>query len=188
MNYIRWQRENGTLDKEGCKVFNTTEMIKENQSRYNDIAQEVFGNTGRSFENRAPEDVELFLTNYYCQYATLHAIEEVVDKSSPFPSWNLYYTNRMLNLQNWEKPGLDRTAKCFVCYSDHLVLHDYDRYGAIAEKVFGNSGQSFYQRTPESIEKFLSLYLDKPVTLQAVIFEQDRMRGFPVWAFAYTEG
>ena len=72
-----------------------------------------------------------------------------------------------------------------VVYSDRLYQWDSEKYNASCMAVWGNRGQYFYQRSPESIEMFLSLYFGREVILTAIEVEENASSGYPYWAFYF---
>lgn len=86
----------------------------------------------------------------------------------------MIYINRQLCYKS------DSTA-----WSDRLYEEDSEKYDRAYKAVWGNTGQMFYNRKPEEIERFLSLYLGKTVVLTTVIQETDVSNGYPYWVFRY---
>lgn len=70
-------------------------------------------------------------------------------------------------------------------YSDRLYSWDNVKYDKCHREVWGNESQLFNNCSPESIEKFLSLYFDKDVTLTGVEQGCNVSTGFPYWIFYY---
>lgn len=68
-------------------------------------------------------------------------------------------------------------------YSDRLLQWDYDKFNACCQQVWGNTRQNFYNRTPEEIERFLSIYLAKSVKLTRITQETNASTGCPYWRF-----
>lgn len=72
-------------------------------------------------------------------------------------------------------------------YSDRLWQWDHEKYNRCCREVWGNEGQSFYGRSPEDIEKFLRLYLERnDVILCRILQDENHSDGFPYWRFDYT--
>lgn len=72
-----------------------------------------------------------------------------------------------------------------VVYSDRLMQWDYEKFNNCCKIVWNNEEQMFYNRTPESIEKFLSLYLDEEITLTVIMEGCNVSNGYPYWIFYY---
>lgn len=72
-----------------------------------------------------------------------------------------------------------------VVYSDRLMQWDYKKFNKCCKKVWGNEGQLFYNRKPEDIEKFLSLYWNKEIKLTAIEEGCNVSNGYPIWIFYY---
>lgn len=72
-------------------------------------------------------------------------------------------------------------------YSDRLWQWDTAKYKECYQDVFGSEGQKFSGRNPSGIEKFLSLYFGKNVTLTAILQGCNVSSGFPYWVFYYRE-
>ena len=75
------------------------------------------------------------------------------------------------------------------CYSDRMFQWGADKFNKCCNEVWGNKGQNFYieQRTPKQIEKFLTLYFEKPITLVRVKECCNQASGYPVWYFSFIE-
>lgn len=78
-------------------------------------------------------------------------------------------------------------SKAFGMYSDRMPGYGREKYNAACQQVWGNQSQSFDSRTPEDIERFLCIYLDKTVKLTAIVKGCNASSGFPYWAFLYEE-
>lgn len=62
--------------------------------KFNECCQKVFNNTGQYFNNRAPWDIEKFLSLYLEKEIKLTAIEESCNVSSGYPYWIFYYEEK----------------------------------------------------------------------------------------------
>lgn len=80
---------------------------------------------------------------------------------------------------------LPKQGKCV--YSDRMYQWNPDKYNMCALEVFGDTGQFFYNRSNEDIEKFISMYLGYKVVLLAVHVEDNASNGYPYWVFLYEE-
>lgn len=69
-------------------------------------------------------------------------------------------------------------------YSDRMMQRDYDKFAKACNDVWGNTGQMFHSRTPEEIERFLSIYFDKEVELTLIMECCNAGNGYPYWLFA----
>jgi hypothetical protein len=81
----------------------------------------------------------------------------------------------------WE----DNHGKSSVVYSDRLYQWDYEKYNKCCQKVWNNEGQYFSQRQPQDIEKFLTLYFNKPIKLTLIMEGCNVSNGYPYWIFGY---
>lgn len=72
-------------------------------------------------------------------------------------------------------------------YSDRLHQWDTKKYRECSIQVWPNGGGTFSQRSPLSIEKFLSLYFEKPIKLTGIEEGCNVSNGFPYWIFYYRE-
>jgi hypothetical protein len=70
-------------------------------------------------------------------------------------------------------------------YCDRMWQQDWDKYNKCCREVWGNEGQYFDNRTPESIEKFLSLYYNRPIKLTIIMEGCNWSTGYPVWIFFF---
>lgn len=77
--------------------------------------------------------------------------------------------------------------KSHSLYSDRMWQWNYEKFDKCCEMVFGNSGQMFYDRTPEDINSFINLYLGKEVRLTAILQGCNVSTGFPYWVFVYEK-
>lgn len=71
-------------------------------------------------------------------------------------------------------------------YSDRLFQHDHASYNRFCREVWGNEGQYFYDRTPNGVSKFLSLYYGRKVQVYLVKECCNQATGYPVWYFQFT--
>lgn len=79
------------------------------------------------------------------------------------------------------------SLKDCAVYSDRLYQLNADKYNSCCEKIWGNRGQMFYDRDIDDIEKFLSMYYEKSVTLTGIEQGCNVSNGFPFWIFYYRE-
>lgn len=82
--------------------------------------------------------------------------------------------------------GTNDEAKETV-YSDRLFQWDSAKYDKCCKDVWGNEGQYFDSRSPQSIERFLQLYLDKPkLKLIGIMQGANMSSGYPYWIFFFN--
>lgn len=74
-----------------------------------------------------------------------------------------------------------------VLYSDRLYQWNFEKFNRCCYKVWKNMGQWFDERSPKSIEKFLSLYLEKPICLTGIEQGCNVSNGYPYWIFFYKD-
>lgn len=74
-----------------------------------------------------------------------------------------------------------------IVYSDRLHQWNDKKFNECCKKVFGDIGQMFFNRTPEDIEKFLSIYFNKSIILTAIKEFHNVSNGYPYWGFYYKE-
>jgi len=72
-------------------------------------------------------------------------------------------------------------------YSDRLLQWDYDKYNRCCREVWKNERQSFSERNPKDIEKFLSLYFGKEIELTVLMEGCNVSNGYPYWVFIYRD-
>lgn len=70
-------------------------------------------------------------------------------------------------------------------YSDRLRQWDAKKYRECCKQVWPNGGDTFSQRSPSSIEQFLSLYYGQQVKLTGIEEGCNVSNGFPYWIFYY---
>ena len=74
-------------------------------------------------------------------------------------------------------------------YSDRLLQWNRTIFVNAVKAVWPgkSSSQMFYDKKPEDLNKFLSLYFGKKVKLTAVMQGCNISSGYPYWIFAYKE-
>ena len=85
----------------------------------------------------------------------------------------------------WCNPAPNTLTK--TLYSDRMYQQDPDRFNVCCKEVWGVSGQYFYRRSPQDIERFISLYLGKEVILCSIRVDENVSSGYPYWTFEYCE-
>lgn len=76
-------------------------------------------------------------------------------------------------------------GKSHSVYSDRMFSWNSKKFDECCMKIWGNTGQCFYDRTPEKINEFLNLYLDKEVILTAILQGCNQSTGYSYWCFIY---
>ena len=84
------------------------------------------------------------------------------------------------------KGNFSQTTDCLD--SDRLMQWDYDKFNACCNEVWGNTGQMFYNRSPEEIEIFLRKYLGIALVLTGVEIACNACNGYPYWSFYFKKG
>lgn len=74
-----------------------------------------------------------------------------------------------------------------IVYSDRLIEWDHEKFDKCCKAIWGNTIQSFDMRNPVTIEAFLSMYLEKIVTLTGIEKCCNVSNGYPIWIFYYRE-
>lgn len=74
-----------------------------------------------------------------------------------------------------------------LVYTDRMMMWNYDKFKNCCEQVWNSQCQLFSNRDPKDIQKFLSLYLDKEVSLTAIMQGCNLSNGYPYWIFYYGE-
>jgi hypothetical protein len=73
-------------------------------------------------------------------------------------------------------------------YSDRLYMWDSQKHDQLCEKHFGNKGQYWSNRKPESVEAFLRDYLGEDGLILCRIEQQKNVStGYPVWRFDFKK-
>lgn len=72
-------------------------------------------------------------------------------------------------------------------YSDRLWQWNYQKYNDCCQRVWGDQAQVFYDRVPEDIQKFLSLYFNKEVKLTVIMQGCNVSNGYPYWVFIFED-
>lgn len=116
---------------------------------------------------------ELYNSSYYDIYG--HPVQKTKDEY-PY-SYDTFVI--------WKKEY--RKNKSQTVYSDRLKQWDAEKYNNCCQTVWDNHGQYFDRRTPEEIERFLSLYLEKRIKLTAITQGCNVSSGYPYWVFYYED-
>ncbi len=96
------------------------------------------------------------------------------------------YSYSPLVLFSTGKSDMDTIVQGTV-YSDRLWEWDYKLTDKLCIKHFGNRGQYFDERSPESIEQFLRERLkNSTLKLERIIEWCNPSNGYPNWSFEYT--
>ena len=85
----------------------------------------------------------------------------------------------------WKSEDCEKTD-CFV-YSDRMMSWDWDKFHESMKQVWEKHGHYFDGDDPKDVEKFLSLYNDKPVKLTAILKGCNLSNGYPYFIFGYKE-
>lgn len=74
-------------------------------------------------------------------------------------------------------------------YSDRMLQQNSKAFKDAVHEVWPekSGSQMFYDRKPEDLTRFLSLYFGKKVKLTAVLRGCNVSNGYPYWIFAYRE-
>lgn len=67
--------------------------------------------------------------------------------------------------------------------SDRMLLWSPDKFQTAYKEIWGTDSQSFNGKKPEDINRFLNLYFEKDVKLEAVVQNCNLSTGFPYWTF-----
>lgn len=70
-------------------------------------------------------------------------------------------------------------------YSDRLMQWDFARFNKCAQAVLGDERQMFSNCSPNSVERFLSLYFDKNIKLTGIQQGCNVSTGYSYWIFHY---
>lgn len=69
-------------------------------------------------------------------------------------------------------------------YSDRMMQKNRDKFSNACRAVWGDDSLLFRDRTPEDIEKFLTMYFDYTVELTLIMECCNAVTGYPYWMFA----
>jgi len=73
-------------------------------------------------------------------------------------------------------------------YSDRLMQWDFKKHERCLEKVFGDKGQIWSNRSFNQIEEFLKLYFEEEsIALTMVVEGCNNSNGYPYWVFFYNQ-
>lgn len=126
--------------------------------------------------------MELFINRDGCQANVLYDIDGNVVERTPYThpySYEEYVV--------WKSDDFQKDFHYSAVYSDRLWQWDDVKYNRCREEVFGDCSQSWDGKKPCDIEKFLSIYFQTVVKLQAIVKGCNAAYGSPYWAFLYEE-
>lgn len=72
-----------------------------------------------------------------------------------------------------------------IVYSDRLYQWNSKKFNDSYGSLWGSNGQSFSNKSPEEIEKFLSLYYGDNIILTGIEYTCNFSTGFPIWVFYF---
>ena len=73
-------------------------------------------------------------------------------------------------------------------YSDRMMQWDWNKHNNLLLKHYGDQGQSWNRRDPDSIEAYLRDYFDKPELRLCYVLEGCNVsNGYPYWYFGWHE-
>ena len=87
----------------------------------------------------------------------------------------------------WQREDIDKITSIKTVYSDRLFEWDIIKYNRCSTIAFGDTSQYFNNRSKESIENFLNLYLGIQLELVAIAEGCNHCSGYPFWVFEYIE-
>ena len=122
----------------------------------------------------------------YDMYGELNTSRFVDLKGNPIKSTPFSHPYNYDEYVIWKDENFNE-EKSSAVYSDRLFQWDYKKYNKCCQEVFANDGQYFYNRDPNKIEKFLSMYFEKEIKLTAVTQGCNQATGYPYWVFFYEE-
>lgn len=86
----------------------------------------------------------------------------------------------------WQSDDFDIT-ECDLVHSDRMMSWNIEHFNKCCQEAFSNLGQTFSNRSPQEVHKFLNLYMCQPVRLTAITQCCNQATGFPYWTFYYKE-
>ena len=86
--FVLWM---GDYKKENTVKVYSDRLRNFNYEKNNLVSKEVFGDVGQYFNNRKPEDIELYLCKMLDKKIKLTAITEACNVSSGYPYWGFIY-------------------------------------------------------------------------------------------------
>lgn len=111
------------------------------------------------------------------QYTTMYQ-DEFGNPITRTPQTNPYSYDGFVTYRN----GENKEANCTI-YSDRLIRENYKLVRDLMQKHFGNQGDSYSQRNPKDIERFLAEYLNKDVKIIFIMEYCNVSSGYPLWRF-----
>ena len=86
--YVQWM---GDYNKDNSPSVYSDRLWRWDSDKFNKCCEEVFGDRGQYFDNRAPEKINEFLNKYFGKKVKLTAILNCCNVSSGFPYWRFNY-------------------------------------------------------------------------------------------------
>ncbi|MFJ8528309.1 hypothetical protein [Bacillus sp. NPDC094106] len=86
--YVVWEKD--YVEGKSNTVY-SDRLLQWDYKKFEECCMDVWGNQGQSFHNRTPEDIESFLSKYFCKEVKLTAIMECCNVSNGYPIWMFYY-------------------------------------------------------------------------------------------------
>lgn len=87
----------------------------------------------------------------------------------------------------WVSKKFDKSKIYSAEYSDRMLEWDSEKFARCTQEVFGNQGQSFDNRNPKDIEKFLIKYFGHDLKLVAIEKCCNVATGYPIWIFHFKD-
>lgn len=76
-------------------AIDTDRLMQWNYEQFNASCRKVWGNEGQAFYNRSPEEIELFLRDYFkMEELNLTGIEITCHMGNGYPYWTFYFENQ----------------------------------------------------------------------------------------------
>lgn len=126
--------------------------------------------------------MELFVTHDGYRHNVLYNLDGNVVERTPL-SHPYNYEEYVV----WKSNDFQKDSHYSAVYSDRLYQWDASKYDRCREEVFGEHSQSWDGKKPSDIERFLSIYLQTKVKLQAIVKGCNAAYGSPYWVFFYEE-
>ena len=87
----------------------------------------------------------------------------------------------------WVSKKFNKSKIYSAEYSDRMLEWDIEKFSRCLQEVFGNQGQSFDNRDPKDVEKFLIKYFGHKLKLVAIEKCCNLSTGYPIWIFHFKD-
>lgn len=89
--FLIWKND---YNETKSKIVYSDRLLEWDKDKFAQCSKEVWNNTGQTFYNRKPEEIEEFLKKYFEKEVKLTAIKECCNVTTGYPIWIFYYEEK----------------------------------------------------------------------------------------------